>query len=248
MPRVSGVFLMEASPVPRPKSQNGPCLIEGCDRPKKSKGMCAKHYLSAYLEAHPGKNVAGVKRGHPLYVIWFERKQRGSLCQEWASDFWAFVAGVGERPSKTHLLRPLRFGEPYSPENFEWLGALKREPGESRKAFHARKWQSRRERFPEYEGHRSMKRKYGVTPEQFQEMHREQNGLCFICHEPETRISPKTHAPQALAIDHCHTTNRVRKLLCSRCNTTIGKVNESPELLEAMLTYLRLHDDPGDVL
>lgn len=234
--------------MPRPKTQLGSCSFDGCERPKKSHGLCAKHYLSEYLKANPGKNVSGPKRGHPLYTIWFERKQRGSLCAAWSADFWAFAMGVGERPSKTHLLRPLRYGEPYGPDNFEWLGALKREPGESRKAFHARKWASRRARFPEYEGHRSMIRKYGVTPDRFRQMMVEQDGKCFICKEPETRLHPKTHAPQALAIDHCHRTKGVRKLLCWRCNTTLGRVEDSPELLEAMAAYLRAHEDLGDVL
>lgn len=227
--------------MPKPKSQIGPCEIEGCDRPKKSRGLCAKHYLSAYLKANPGKNVQGHKRGHPLYSIWFERKQFGSLCPEWAADFWAFVGAVGERPSKTHLLRPLRSGEPYGPDNFEWMDALKREPGETRKAFNARKWASRRERFPEYEGHRSMKRKYGVTPEQYKAMHDEQGGVCAICHEPETRLHPKTNAPQALAVDHCHETNKVRGLLCWRCNVTLGKVGDSVKLLGEMAAYLQRH-------
>lgn len=205
--------------------------------------MCAKHYLSDYLKKNPGKNM-GATRGHPLYTMWWERKERGSLCEAWATDFWAFVAGVGERPSKTHLLRPLRYGEPYGPDNFEWLAALKREAGETLKVFNARKWQSRRERFPEYEGHRSMKRKYGITPEQYQAMYKAQEGLCGICRQSETQLHPKTHAPKALAVDHCHDFGHVRELLCSRCNTTLGKVDHSIPMLTAMIEYLKRHE-PG---
>jgi hypothetical protein len=170
-------------------------------------------------------------------MIWWERKSRASLCEAWAQNFDAFVAGVGERPTRTHLLRPIRYKEPYGPDNFEWLAALKRQPDESRKAFNARKWASRRERFPSYEAQRGLKRKYGLTPKDYEAMEHAQEGRCAICREPETRIHPKTHAPQALAVDHCHVTMRVRGLLCWRCNTSIGKFRHDPDLLRVAALY-----------
>jgi hypothetical protein len=73
-------------------------------------------------------------------------------------------------------------------------------------------------------------------------MIREQGNTCAICRRPETRLHPKTHEPQALAVDHCHDRKHVRGLLCWRCNTTIGKVNHDPELLSAMIAYLTKGD------
>lgn len=227
--------------MPRKKADPSKCSIESCERMAYAKNMCLPHYQRMRLYGRTDKKYRGDKRSHPLYSIWFERKQRGSLCETWSADFWAFVAAIGDRPSKTHLLRPVRFGEPYGPDNFEWLGALKREPAETRKAFNARKWQNRRERFPDYEADRNRKRKYGVTPENYGRMLEEQAGVCAICREDETRISPKTHAPQLLSVDHCHDTLRVRALLCWRCNTTIGKLNHDPELTRAVLAYLEAH-------
>lgn len=224
--------------MPKPKSQVGTCEIEGCDRPKKSRGLCAKHYLSDYLKKNPGKNVSGPTRGHPLYSIWFERKQRGSLCEEWAADVLVFAEAVGERPSPTHLLRRLRAGEPYGPDNFEWMAALKRQPGESREAFNSRKWKSRRERLPTFEPQRWLMRKYGLTPEAFAAMVEAQDGKCAICRQPETALDAKTQAPKALAVDHCHDSKKVRGLLCWRCNTTLGKVEDSTVLLGEMIAYL----------
>lgn len=229
-------------PVPRPKSQFGTCTAEGCDREKRSLGLCQKHYAMQRLHGRTERVNTGQKRSHPLYSIWFERKQRGSLCEAWASDFWTFVDGVGDRPSPTHLLRPLRHAEPYAPDNFEWLAALKREKGETRETFNARKWQSRRERVPHFEPQRWLKRKYGLSPEQFSKIMERQDGKCAICDQPETRLNPKTQAPQALAVDHCHDHGHVRELLCWRCNTTLGKAEHSVELLQAMIRYLRRHD------
>lgn len=223
--------------MPRPKTQIGPCTVEGCERPKRAQGLCQKHYNMRHVHGRLEKVNTGEKRSHPLYSIWFERKQRDSLCEAWANDFWAFVAGVGARPSPTHLLRPLRAGEQYSPSNFEWLAALKREPGESVKAFNARKWQARRERFPTYEAHRGIKRKYGITPEEYAAMLAAQGGVCAICREDEKVIDPKTHAPKLLAVDHCHESLKVRGLLCWRCNTSIGKFNHDPMLLRTAALY-----------
>jgi hypothetical protein len=59
-----------------------------------------------------------------------------------------------------------------------------------------------------------------------------QNGVCAICKEP-------CPTGKWLAVDHCHTTNAVRGLLCTKCNMGIGLFNDSVERLEATIAYLR---------
>lgn len=44
-----------------------------------------------------------------------------------------------------------------------------------------------------------------------------------------------------MAIDHCHTTGKVRGLLCKDCNTALGIVEESPERLRALIAYIEQH-------
>lgn len=53
--------------------------------------------------------------------------------------------------------------------------------------------------------------------------------VCMIC---------AGKARQRLAIDHCHATGRIRGLLCHRCNTAIGLLRDSPELLANAIAYL----------
>lgn len=224
--------------MPRPKSQIGPCSVEGCDREKRSSGLCQKHYNMQYRHGRTEKVNAGNKRSHPLYMIWFERKDRGSLCEEWAADFWTFVAGVGERPSPKHFLKNPKLHAPYGPDNFVWADKLWRRPEETQKQFTARKWQSRVEKHPEFERRRHLIRRFGLSPEQYDAMSASQDGKCMICRNPETAKHKKTGRLKALAVDHCHGKKFVRDLLCWRCNVTLAKVKDSIPLLLAMAAYL----------
>ena len=47
---------------------------------------------------------------------------------------------------------------------------------------------------------------------------------------------------RTLAIDHCHATNRVRGLLCSRCNLFIGSFNDDVDLMRRAIEYLQTAD------
>ncbi len=58
----------------------------------------------------------------------------------------------------------------------------------------------------------------------------EQDGKCMICKKP-----PRS---RKLAVDHNHQTGEVRSLLCTKCNTALGLVNEDKEILFMMLEYL----------
>jgi hypothetical protein len=78
--------------------------------------------------------------------------------------------------------------------------------------------------------------RYGVSAEQYKEMHDRQRGLCLICGGPET--GQYRGKVKSLAVDHCHDTGVVRGLLCGRCNTSIGKFNHDPALLRAAIEYL----------
>lgn len=69
-----------------------------------------------------------------------------------------------------------------------------------------------------------------------------QEGVCAICHLPETRRS-KSGAVKLLAVDHDHATGRVRQLLCHNCNCGLGNFLDSPTLLEAAMHYLTQHQN-----
>jgi Recombination endonuclease VII len=75
-----------------------------------------------------------------------------------------------------------------------------------------------------------LKQKYGITPEEYDKMFTEQNGVCYLC--------GSDHQRRPLNVDHCHSTGRIRKLLCDKCNMALGLVNDSKELLLKMIGYL----------
>lgn len=81
--------------------------------------------------------------------------------------------------------------------------------------------------------------RYGLSIDQWGELQSRANGLCEICHLPETKTVNGTL--RALSIDHDHRTGCVRGLLCDRCNTVIGAVEESPELLRLLIEYIEQH-------
>lgn len=74
---------------------------------------------------------------------------------------------------------------------------------------------------------RHIKKTYGISKEQFDTMMSLQGGKCLIC-----RKDDKLH------VDHCHKTGVIRGLLCSRCNMTLGKVNDDISILKSMIDYL----------
>ncbi len=84
-------------------------------------------------------------------------------------------------------------------------------------------------------------RKLGCSLEQFENLKTNQNNLCAICNKPETRKSRRDGEICRLCIDHCHTTGKIRALLCHSCNTGIGKFKDNIELLECAIEYLKSH-------
>ena len=80
--------------------------------------------------------------------------------------------------------------------------------------------------------------KFGITLEQYELLLKEQGYSCAICKKPSTR--------KRLAVDHCHTTGKVRGLLCSHCNQGLGHFMDNQTILENSLNYLKKYDTTGN--
>jgi hypothetical protein len=86
-----------------------------------------------------------------------------------------------------------------------------------------------------------LKQEFGITVEEYYQMLAQQNNRCAICRKEETAIDNWKKTIRNLAVDHCHNTNKIRGLLCTKCNTGIGLFNESSELLQLAIDYLSRH-------
>jgi hypothetical protein len=72
---------------------------------------------------------------------------------------------------------------------------------------------------------------YGITAEEYKAKLVQQNYVCESCKKPEERIDYRSGKPFSLAVDHNHYTGEVRGLLCTKCNISLGLVDDKPEIL-----------------
>ena len=83
-----------------------------------------------------------------------------------------------------------------------------------------------------------LKKRFGISLEEFELMYEQQGGVCSICKQPELTLDHRTKKPRYLAVDHCHTTGRIRGLLCTKCNTALGLFCDDVDLLKQAIDYL----------
>ena len=82
-----------------------------------------------------------------------------------------------------------------------------------------------------------LKRKYGLTLEEFDELLASQGGGCAICGKPD-----------ADNVDHDHATGRVRGILCWNCNIAIGQLEDDSDRARAVAEYLDADDELAEVV
>ena len=75
-------------------------------------------------------------------------------------------------------------------------------------------------------------RRYGLSLEEYEAISEKQGGLCAICRKP-TGVRPN------LDVDHDHSTNKVRGLLCQNCNKGIGLLDHNTQVLSQAKEYLQ---------
>lgn len=81
----------------------------------------------------------------------------------------------------------------------------------------------------------ALKRKYnyGITEEEYKRMFSVQNGRCEICLIEKTELD----------VDHCHTSGKIRALLCRSCNLALGGFKDNIQYLRNATKYLEHHTE-----
>jgi len=77
------------------------------------------------------------------------------------------------------------------------------------------------------------KLRYGIDLDEMDALVRAQGGKCPLC----LRAEPKH-------IDHCHSTGKVRGVLCFNCNGGLGRFEDDPDVMLRAIDYLHAHGKP----
>lgn len=91
----------------------------------------------------------------------------------------------------------------------------------------------------------AIKKRFGITVDQYDAMLQAQEGVCAICRQPERAV--RHGRVLLLSVDHDHKTGAVRQMLCQACNRGLGFFGDDPERLVSAAHYLRMHSLLSDL-
>lgn len=78
-----------------------------------------------------------------------------------------------------------------------------------------------------------LKKLYNLSIKEYDELYAEAGGKCQCCGIEEIKLNKR------LAVDHCHETGKIRGLLCSKCNTALGQLNDNLDTIASLYSYLK---------
>lgn len=78
----------------------------------------------------------------------------------------------------------------------------------------------------------ALKRNYGLSVTDYNNMLLSQGGSCPICERHQKELD------KPLVVDHDHNTGKVRKLLCNNCNVAIGLIEDNVRIANSLVQYL----------
>lgn len=89
---------------------------------------------------------------------------------------------------------------------------------------------------------KNLRDRYGLSEEAYNQLYKKQKGMCAICGKEEGMAISHDPSGSVLQVDHCHTTDKIRGLLCRDCNVGLGKVKENISILKRMINYINKHN------
>lgn len=79
---------------------------------------------------------------------------------------------------------------------------------------------------------RHVAKMFGLTVEAYQKL-MDARSRCSICDDILTK--------ETAVLDHCHITNKVRDVLCRKCNKALGLMKDNADQLRRAADYLEKH-------
>ena len=92
-----------------------------------------------------------------------------------------------------------------------------------------------KEKYTLYSKNKRLNKIYGIGIEEYNNLLLLQNETCAICKENKQKYP--------LAVDHCHNTNKIRGLLCTKCNTFLGLYEKNIEKIDKFINYIKGQND-----
>lgn len=77
-------------------------------------------------------------------------------------------------------------------------------------------------------------KKFNINTNDYGQLFNKQGKKCAICRSSK----PGRKGVKYLSVDHCHETDKVRGLLCMRCNLLIGQAQDNIDILKSAIDYL----------
>lgn len=100
-----------------------------------------------------------------------------------------------------------------------------------------------KEKVDEKRKNRDLKSKYNITVDVYKTMLETQQHSCACCGitVKELALVYPNSFHNSLVVDHCHEKNKVRELLCCKCNTLVGYIEKRKEILPKVYEYIEKH-------
>lgn len=185
------------------------CIEDGCNRDRFARGLCSSHYGQAYRSG----TLQLLDRSDQHRLTEVDRENRTGMCSVCGPVRIRFRTTGSAECRKLHNTRTSKSykknGRKLSPHA---LGVK-------------RSW-TRRD---------GLRRRYDMSLDDYAALLKSQGDRCAVCHKP---APSEGDSEPAFAVDHCHASGHVRGVLCRRCNTSLGRFEDSPELLRAMADYI----------
>lgn len=208
------------------KVVRGLCTVDGCTRAHKARGYCAVHYQH-YL------------RGVPVRA---EIKTRDRTPHEHCLEEGCQEPVKAKGLCAAHYARLLRHGHTRFPDRKKPAKPCSVAGCESHVYAKGVCHQH-------YIRGRKLPQKYGITAERADSILETQGGVCAICRCAQTKRDHRSSKIMDYDVDHDHSTGKVRGLLCSNCNRSIGLLQDDPAVIASAIAYLAKHSSsPAAVL
>lgn len=193
-------------------------------------------------------HVSSDDKEKAAHVIARRRRQRTAWKMVNASGPTAWISledfckDIGDIPETKNLIVAVDVSLPIGPENFRWsLPPGKKYNFQTREGRIAHSRDHRAANQDVYRD-RDLRKAFGIGLDDKNVILAQQGNVCAICERPER--AQRDGKPIAMAMDHCHSTGKLRGVLCGNCNKALGKFEDNPEFLRNALVYLAKHSTP----